>query len=85
MTTELEVMNSIPVQYQNKGPGYFVHLLVAIDEFFNVLLLNGMPHQTISQHSGLAARDGWWWARLLCWALGKIAKNHCENCIKGLV
>jgi hypothetical protein len=52
---------------------------VALDEFLNVLILNGDPDQTISYHAALAREDGRAWACWLCAFLAvAIQPRHCQ-------
>jgi hypothetical protein len=74
------VNNGLPLRTHEV---WIYRVLIAVDEFFNVLLFNGVPYQTISQHSALAARDGKWWGRTLCRFLGWFKANHCANQLKG--
>ena len=65
---------------------YFFRLLIALDQFFNVLLLNGNPDHTISGRVGYRAyKTGkWYWL-----AIEKVIntffwfdKNHCYTSIE---
>ena len=47
-------------------------LLLAIDQFFNVLLYNGSQDETISSHIGRTGKTKW-----LCKILRKLEHNHC--------
>lgn len=54
-------------------------LILAIDQFFNVLLWNGSQDETISSHihrrkeKGIATR----FDNVVCCALSKLEYNHC--------
>ncbi len=61
---------------------YWKRLGVALDEFLNVLLLNGLPEQTISLHAALAELEGERWGCWLCAALNALVQKH--HCIKQL-
>ena len=58
---------------------YWLRVLIAIDEFFNVLILNGPPYQTISQHAALAQQAGKQWGCVLCKLLDMVWTNHCAD------
>jgi len=69
-----------------KKHSYILRLLISIDQFFNVLLLNGNEDQTISGRVGYRSyKTGkWYWL-----ALEKIINtifffhdNHCKNSIE---
>jgi len=61
---------------------YFLRLLLAIDQLFNVLLCNGEPDETMSAASYRMHRGGRWWGwmmpviDLMFWWQGP---NHCRN------
>ncbi len=72
----------LPHPYRNTGGGYWLHIAVAIDELANVVLLNGFPHQTISEHCALAAQAGKRWGTWACRQLDwLISKGHCAACL----
>lgn len=59
-------------------------LLLAIDQFFNVLLWNGDEDETISSNLGKKVRDGEAnkFESAICWALDKVDPNHCFDSIE---
>lgn len=53
---------------------------VALDEFLNVLVLDGNVGDTISLHAAQQADNKKEWACLLCkWLSLTVEKNHCEK------
>ena len=56
-------------------------LLLAIDQFFNVLIWNGSQDETISSHIGRKIKNGNanFLERLLCSFLKKFESNHCRK------
>lgn len=60
-----------------------MRLLLAIDQFFNVLLWNGSQDETISSHIGRRKEKGTatWFDKRLCCLLGKLEYNHCKKSI----
>jgi hypothetical protein len=73
-------------QGEIKGP-YWLALLVAFDEFCNVLLLGGNPHETISQHCAWDAytRRAWWAVNTIYDFLQYFFPGHCAGAICGVV
>lgn len=69
-----------------KKKGYFFRLLVSIDQFLNVLLLNGNEDQTISGRVGYRAyiTDKWYWMALQksINLLFFFDDDHCYNAIE---
>ena len=59
--------------------GRWLRLLLAIDQLFNVLLLNGSQDETISSHIGrrIDAGTATWSERQLCRFLRRIERSHC--------
>lgn len=49
-------------------------LILAIDNFFNVLIFNGSMDETISSHLGRTGKHKW-----LCCILNKLEYNHCKK------
>ena len=66
--------------------GYIMRVLIALDQFFNVLLLNGNPDHTISGRVGYHSHKTgeWYWVLMekvintLFW----FDDNHCYNAIE---
>ena len=56
-----------------------LRLLLAIDQFFNVLLYNGSPDETISSHIYRRKMKGidTWFDNALCCVLRKLGSKHC--------
>lgn len=56
-----------------------LRLLLALDQFFNVLLWNGSHDETISSHIGRRIESGRAnrFDKFLCKVLHKIDPNHC--------
>lgn len=65
---------------------YILRLLIAIDQFFNVLLLNGDEDHTISGRVGYRAKKTkkWYWLALekIINTLFWFDKNHCRSSIE---
>jgi len=65
---------------------YVLRLLIAIDAFFNVLLLNGSEDHTISGRVGYKAnttkKRRWLLAEKFINVLFFFDKNHCYNSIE---
>jgi len=59
--------------------GRMMRLVLAIDQFFNVMIWNGSQDETISSHihrrkeKGIATK----FDNLVCCALSKLEYNHC--------
>ena len=51
---------------------WVMRLLLVLDQFGNVLLLNGSQDETISSHIGRTGKAKW-----LCWLLRKLESKHC--------
>ena len=64
---------------------YFLNLLVAIDQFFNVLLFNGSPDHTISGRVGYytltTGKKRWKMAEKCIETLVLFDSDHCFNSI----
>jgi len=62
---------------------YIKRLLLAIDQFFNVLLWNGSHNETISGHIGRKIKAGTAnkFEKMICWGLRKIESKHCIEAI----
>lgn len=56
---------------------YVINQLLSFDHVINSLLL-GDPNETLSQRTARAARYGKKLAKVICWCLNIINKNHCE-------
>ena len=58
-----------------------LRLLIALDQFFNVLLWNGSQDETISSHIARRIENGkaTWFDKRLCCLLSKIESNHCNK------
>ena len=56
-------------------------LLLATDQWFNVLLWNGSQDQTISGHIHIRQIEGraTWFDNKVCCLLSKLEQNHCEK------
>lgn len=61
--------------------GYVTRVLVAFDQFCNVIA-GGHPDETISARTGRDAARGVLWARGLKWALDKIQRNHTDLAVE---
>ncbi|KGJ92037.1 hypothetical protein [Colwellia psychrerythraea] len=65
---------------------YILRLLIAVDQLFNVLLLNGNEDHTISGRVGYRAKktNKWYWLSLekIINTLFWFDKNHCRNSIE---
>lgn len=60
--------------------GYGFRLLISVDQLFNTIF-NGSEDETISSRAGKRQKKKLW-AKLLCWFLDKIDKNHCKDAIE---
>jgi hypothetical protein len=56
---------------------WWKRVLIAGDQFLNVLLINGAPGETMSSHAGRAEAAGHWWGKILSQFLNYIQLNHC--------
>lgn len=69
-----------------KKKGRILRLLITIDAFFNVLLLNGSEDHTISGLVGYRAyttgKKRWLWAEKCINTLFFFDENHCFNSIE---
>ena len=69
-----------------KRMNYFLRLMVALDQFFNVLLLNGSEDHTISGRVGYKSftTQKWYWkfAEKFINTLFWFDDNHCYNSIE---
>lgn len=69
-----------------KRKSYILRVLIAIDQLFNVVFLNGDEDHTISGHVGyMALTEGkWYWllAELAINTLFFFDKDHCKNSIE---
>lgn len=63
--------------------GWFHRSLVAIDICFNVVVLRGLPDETISSHSARAALEGKLWGRVMSWFLDLFQSDHGAKAIAG--
>jgi len=65
---------------------YFWNVLIGIDQLANAILF-GDPDETISSRLGKwleLPKTTWRFeiARIVCWFLRKLDKNHCRNAIE---
>jgi hypothetical protein len=58
--------------------GYLHRVLVALDQFANVIS-GGDPDETISSRSARAAQRGDWLGKFMCWWLDKLQSHHGEK------
>ena len=69
-----------------KPKPYYFRLLLAIDQLFNVLILNGSEDHTISGHVGYKAIycGNWYWlvAEKIINAIFFFDKDHCFTSIE---
>ena len=58
-----------------------MRLLLATDQWFNVLLKNGSQDETISSYTGrlIKSGNGRWYDCLLCKILNRFEKDHCNK------
>lgn len=65
---------------------YILRLMIAIDQFFNVLILNGDEDHTISGKVGYRAinsdKKRWKYAEKIINTLFWFDKDHCRNSIE---
>lgn len=59
----------------------WLRLLLALDQFFNVLLWNGSQDETISSHVGRRIESGKanFFDKLVCRVLNKLDSEHCKE------
>lgn len=62
--------------------GYFGRVLIAIDQFINVLVFNGWPDETISSRLGREKKYGDKAGDLGCAVLDALQDNHCGMSIE---
>ena len=62
---------------------YIMRLLLATDQFFNVLLWNGSHNETISGNIGRQIKrgDANVASKCVCWGLRKLQSRHCIKSI----
>lgn len=60
--------------------GYWLNLLVALDELGNALT-GGDPGETISSRAAKARNEGREWGCLLCRLLDWIQNDHCKDAL----
>ncbi len=69
-----------------KRKSYTLRLMISIDQFFNVLLLNGSEDHTISGRVGYKAlttqKKRWLYAEKLINTLFWFDKDHCRESIE---
>jgi len=69
-----------------KARSYILRLMISVDQFFNVLLLNGSEDHTISGRVGYKAlttrKKCWLYAEKIINALFWFDKNHCRESIE---
>jgi hypothetical protein len=71
--------HQIAQQEQQTAKERYVHrVLVALDQFANVIL-GGDPDETISARSARAAERGNWLGKFMCWWLDKIQSSHGQK------
>lgn len=64
--------------------GYAYRLGLGLDEFLNVLILNGDPGDTMSDHAAVAQRDGKRWGCWFCDFLSvTVETQHCPKTLAG--
>ena len=58
-----------------------LRLLLALDQFFNVLLWNGSQDETVSSHVGRRIEEGRanFIDKLVCCLLNKLDSEHCKE------
>lgn len=57
-----------------------MHIAIAFDQLVNAVT-GGSEDETISSRAGRLRKQGRGWACVLCRALDKLEKNHCDNSI----
>lgn len=65
-------------EHQTAKERYVHRVLVALDQFGNVVF-GGDPDETISARSARAAERGNWLGKFMCWWLDKLQSNHGEK------
>lgn len=77
-----EIINVPQQEAQAASEGYIHRVLVASDQFANVVF-RGRPDETISARSYRAALEGKLWGKLLSKGLNLIQKNHGADAAAG--
>lgn len=77
-----EIVNVPQQEQQAAKEGYIHRVLVASDQFANVVL-RGRPDETISARSYRAALQGKFWGKVLSKGLNLIQKNHGADAAAG--
>jgi hypothetical protein len=57
-----------------------IHIAIGFDQVVNAAT-GGNEDETISSRAGRLRKEGRGWACVLCWALDKLQKNHCDDSI----
>ena len=80
---EYRKLSIIKFEADKKQLHYVIRLLLAIDQFCNVLLFNGSHNETISSSIGRLNKDNKanWIQRQICFILHYIESKHCEKSI----
>ncbi|CAJ6114038.1 Uncharacterised protein [Burkholderia pseudomallei] len=63
---------------------YLLNFAVWIDEGFNTLA-GGSPNETISERAAKARNAGRRWGCVLCRALDRISRGHCDNALMATI
>jgi len=73
-------------QGQEAGP-WWLRFLVSVDELGNVVVYDGNPHETISQHCGWdhGTFRATWLLNFTYTLLDTLFPGHCESAIAGVV
>lgn len=67
---------------QERKEGYVHHVLIAFDQFVNVIA-GGHPDETISARAGRAAEQGKVWGKVMSRFLDVFQKNHGAKAVAG--
>lgn len=80
----------LPFYWRINHGGYVHRLWEALDQVVNVLLTNGDPTHTLSEHAGtlILADDGYgpeapWWAEFVEWWTDQFHKGHARKSAGG--
>ncbi|BEH18835.1 hypothetical protein [Burkholderia pseudomallei] len=63
---------------------YLLNFAVLLDEAVNTIF-GGSPNETISERAAKARNAGRRWGCVLCRALDRISRGHCDNALTATI
>lgn len=82
--TPLNAQQEAKYEKQAAAEGYPKRVLIALDQFLNVLLTNGRPDETMSAHAARAATEGKWFGIFMSKFLDiTFSKDHGAKAVAG--